>query len=161
MDAAALAVLRIGLDVTMEEYLAARRRRAHYVRALDDLLGHDRVIVTPTLPVEGILADGREVGAKEPGTSFSSFNTQVANLTGHPALTVPAGLMPNGIPFGLQIVGPRFADGLVMDLGQLWEEMHPACVWLPGTSPSGRRRRRSRRQGPPAPCPGRVARAPP
>ncbi len=65
------------------------------------------MLVTPTNAVEGIYADGREIGAAEPGTESSSFNTGVQNLTGHPALTVPAGVSPNGVPFGLQITGPR------------------------------------------------------
>ena len=99
-------------------YLAARRRRFGYARRLDELLGEDRVLVTPTNAVEGIYADGREIGAAEPGTESSSFNTGVQNLTGHPALTVPAGLSPNGVPFGLQITGPRFADELVLAVGQ-------------------------------------------
>ena len=45
------------------------------------------------MPVEGFYADGREIGAPQPGTQSSSYNTQVQNLTGHPALSVPAGLL--------------------------------------------------------------------
>jgi len=127
-----LAAMRLGLRVTLDEYLAARRRRFEHVRALDDLLGADRVIVTPTMPVVGFLADGREVGADHPGTSSSSYNTQAQNVTGHPALTVPAGVAPNGVPFGLQITGPRFADPLVLALGEAWERVHPARRAAPG-----------------------------
>jgi Asp-tRNA(Asn)/Glu-tRNA(Gln) amidotransferase A subunit family amidase len=116
-----LAFVRMGLAVSLDDYLKARRRRFGYVRALDLLLGRDRVLVTPTMPVEGFLADGREAGARGPAPSTSSFNTQVQNMTGHPALTVPAGRAPNGVPFGLQITGPRFADGLVLAVGDAWE----------------------------------------
>jgi Asp-tRNA(Asn)/Glu-tRNA(Gln) amidotransferase A subunit family amidase len=120
-----LEALREALDTSLEAYVAARRRRFDYARRLDELLGEDRLLVTPTNAVEGIYADGREIGAAEPGTESSSFNTGVQNLTGHPALTVPAGVSPNGVPFGLQITGPRFADELVLAVGSAWEQAHP------------------------------------
>ena len=127
-----LATMRQGLEIGVEEYLAARRRRFQYVRALDVLLGRDRVIVTPTTPQEGFYADGREIAAPAPGTRESSYNTQVPNMTGHPALSVPAGRSPNGVPFGLQITGPRFADPLVLDIGAAWERAHPEERLAPG-----------------------------
>jgi Asp-tRNA(Asn)/Glu-tRNA(Gln) amidotransferase A subunit family amidase len=127
-----LSAMRYGLSVTLDEYLAARRRRFAYVRALDDLLGADRVLVTPTMPVAGFTPDGREAGATATGTKPSSYNTQAQNVTGHPALTVPAGRAPNGVPFGLQITGPRYADALVLALGQQWERVHPGCGVAPG-----------------------------
>jgi Asp-tRNA(Asn)/Glu-tRNA(Gln) amidotransferase A subunit family amidase len=127
-----LAAMRQGLETSLEEYLAARRRRFVFVRALDELLGRDRLIVTPTMPQMGFYADGREIGAQEAGTTASSYNTQVQNVTGHPALSVPAGRSPNGVPFGLQITGPRFADALVLDLGDAWEKAHPGERVAPG-----------------------------
>ncbi len=127
-----LAAMRRGLEVTVDEYLAARRRRFAYVRALDELLNKDRVLVTPTMPTVGFLADGREAGADLPGTASSSYNTQAQNVTGHPALSVPAGVCPNGVPFGLQVTGPRFADALVLAVGDLWEEAHPGRGVAPG-----------------------------
>ncbi len=127
----ALEVMRAGLEVSLHEYLAARRRRFGYVLELDRLLGDDRVIVSPTLCEEGFLADGRMPGADEPGTPDSAYNTSAQNVTGHPALSVPAGVAPNGVPFGLQITGPRFADDLVLRVGEAWAVAHPG----PGTAP--------------------------
>ena len=127
-----LAAMKYGLEVTLDEYLGARRRRFACVRALDELLGADRVLVTPTMPVIGFTADGREAGATTLGTKPSSYNTQAQNVTGHPALTVPAGLGPNGVPFGLQITGPRYGDALVMALGERWEQAHPTAAVAPG-----------------------------
>lgn len=65
------------------------------------------------------------------------YNTGEANLTGHPALSVPAGVSPNGIPFGLQITGPRFRDDLVLDVGAAWEAANPWPPVAPGYEPFG------------------------
>jgi aspartyl-tRNA(Asn)/glutamyl-tRNA(Gln) amidotransferase subunit A len=80
---------------------------------------------TPTV-VNGIeMPDGAE-----PFTSF-------ANIAGLPALSVPAGLAPDGLPVGLQIVGHRFADALLLRLGaevevrRAWPRLAP---WPPGES---------------------------
>ncbi len=124
--------MRFGLGVTIEEYLAARRRRFSYVRELDDLLGADAVIVTPTMAVEGIPADGTLSGEDLPGTPFSAYNTQAQNVTGHPALSLPAGVCPNGVPFGLQVTGPRFGDALVLAFGAAWEQARPWPRVAPG-----------------------------
>jgi Asp-tRNA(Asn)/Glu-tRNA(Gln) amidotransferase A subunit family amidase len=53
------------------------------------------------------------------------FNTSVQNTTGHPALSLPAGRLPNGLPFGLQVTGPRFRDHLLLDLASSWEQARP------------------------------------
>jgi Asp-tRNA(Asn)/Glu-tRNA(Gln) amidotransferase A subunit family amidase len=117
--------MREGLRTTIEEYLAARRRRFDYVRELDELLGQDAVIATPTLASEGWLAEGRMPGADELGVPAEVYNTAVQNITGHPAISLPAGRSPNGVPFGLQVTAPRFRDDLLLDLAEAWERARP------------------------------------
>jgi Asp-tRNA(Asn)/Glu-tRNA(Gln) amidotransferase A subunit family amidase len=121
--------LEEGLRVTLDDYLAARRRRFGYVRELDEMLGEDGVVLSPTIAAQGWLAEGRvstsgQVGAL-PG---DVYNTSLQNLTGHPALSLPAGRLPNGLPFGLQVTGPRFRDQLLLALAGSWEEARP---WPP------------------------------
>jgi aspartyl-tRNA(Asn)/glutamyl-tRNA(Gln) amidotransferase subunit A len=53
--------------------------------------------------------DGRDVD----GFSWLSF-TFPFNFTGQPAATVPAGFTHDGLPIGLQIVGRRLEDALVL-----------------------------------------------
>lgn len=45
------------------------------------------------------------------------------SLVGHPALSIPAGLDPQGTPFGLQVVGPRFGDHHLLEIGQALESL--------------------------------------
>ncbi|MDH5225554.1 MAG: amidase [Actinomycetota bacterium] len=124
-------------DLSPDDYLAARRRRFVHTRSLDRLLGEDAVLVSPTMCVEGFYADGRMPGADEVGTPAAAYNTQAANITGHPALSVPAGISPNGVPFGMQITGPRFGDDLVLAVGASWEASRPWSQVAPGFSSFG------------------------
>ena len=129
--------LEYAARVSVDDYLAARRRRFAFTRILDDLLGDDAILVSPTMAVEGFFADGRMPGAEEPGTDSPAYNTQAANITGHPALSVPAGISANGVPFGLQITGPRFADDLVLAVGAAWEAARPWPLVATGYQPFG------------------------
>jgi Asp-tRNA(Asn)/Glu-tRNA(Gln) amidotransferase A subunit family amidase len=124
-----------GLATGIEEYLAARRRRFAYVRELDELLGDDAVIATPTLASEGWLADGRMPGSDELGLPAEVYNTAVQNITGHPAISLPAGRCDNGVPFGLQITGPRFLDAMLLDLAEAWERAAPWPLAAEGYEP--------------------------
>lgn len=122
------------LAISFDTYMTARRRRFDYVLDLDTLLGEDSVLLTPAMCVEGFLPDGRGASG-EPPADGSAYNTDPQNLTGHPALSVPAGRCPNGIPFGLQITGPRFRDDLVLNLGEAWERANPWPLTAPGYEP--------------------------
>ncbi len=122
------AFLEHGLRTPIEEYLAARRRRFEYVRELDELLGADGVIVTPTLASAGWLAEGKMPGSRHFGIPDEVYNTAPANVTGHPSLSLPAGHFGSGVRFGLQFTGPRFRDDLLLDLGEAWQRARP---WPP------------------------------
>lgn len=137
MDPVFAGYMREGLAVDLETYLAARRRRFAYTRALDELLGESGVLVTPTMAIPGVRADGRMIGAEEPGLSEEACNTLVQNLSGHPALSLPAGRTPDGVPFGLQLTGPRFRDDLLLELGARWEAARPWPLLAPGYEPLG------------------------
>jgi Asp-tRNA(Asn)/Glu-tRNA(Gln) amidotransferase A subunit family amidase len=41
----------------------------------------------------------------------------------------------NGIPFGLEINGPRYRDDLVLELAAAWELAHPWPLAAPGYEP--------------------------
>jgi aspartyl-tRNA(Asn)/glutamyl-tRNA(Gln) amidotransferase subunit A len=43
------------------------------------------------------------------------------NITGHPAASIPCGWSLAGLPVGLQVVGPRFADARVLQFCAAWE----------------------------------------
>ena len=47
------------------------------------------------------------------------------NLTQQPACSIPCGLTRDGLPIGLQIVGPMFADALVLRAARAYEKLRP------------------------------------
>jgi len=132
MTPAARAFLRHGLRVGVDDYLAARRRRFTLVAALDELLGSDAVLLTPTVAASSFTAEGRLHPGDAPGPLPSSaYSTELQNLTGHPAISLPAGRC-GPLPFGLQITAARYADRWLLDLAAAWEAAHPWPRNAPG-----------------------------
>ncbi len=128
--------LGTGLAVSAEEYLAARRRRFLYVRALDELLGDDGLLLTPTVASAGWLADGRlSISSDVHGLPPVVYSTAMQNVTGHPALSVPFGRLDTGLPFGLQFTAAHFHDRRLLDVAGLVEDAHPWARTAPGYEP--------------------------
>ena len=122
--------MEAALDVSVDDYLHARRRRFDYALDLDRLLGEDTVLVCPTHGYagwrpDGLLADGDRLPGGE------AYNTGEFNLSGHPSLSLPSGLASNGLPFGFLVNGPRWRDDMVLTFGAAWERARP---W-PGIAP--------------------------
>ena len=132
MDPVIHRYLRQGLRTTTADYIAARRRRYAYSAALDGLLSEGAVLVSPTVTVEGLGITGSMPGRDRPGTRLNAFNTMLPNLTGHPAISLPAGTLPNGLPFGLQLIARRGEDELLIALARAWERAHPWPLTAPG-----------------------------
>ncbi|MEU3557314.1 amidase family protein [Streptomyces fragilis] len=74
-------------------------RRA-LTRAVDALFTHHDLLATPTTP-------NPPHGHEGPGDILSVALTWAFNITGHPALSIPAGLTASGAPVGLQLVARR------------------------------------------------------
>lgn len=87
------------------------------------------LIVSPTLAIPPVrnASDGNtiglmEIGGKRVDPLIGFCMTYPINFTGHPAISVPAGLTPEGLPVGLQIIGRRHADETVLALASRFEQ---------------------------------------
>jgi Asp-tRNA(Asn)/Glu-tRNA(Gln) amidotransferase A subunit family amidase len=127
-------LVSLALDTGADAYVATRRRRLAYTRWFDDLLGDDAVVLGAVMATDAIAAEGPEGGA---GSTGDAYLTAPHNLTGNPALSLPAGRFPSGVPFGLQVTGPRFGDDLLLDVAAAWEEAHPWPLAAEGYDPFG------------------------
>jgi aspartyl-tRNA(Asn)/glutamyl-tRNA(Gln) amidotransferase subunit A len=93
------------------------------------------LLLTPTacVPPFPILMQGPEkiAGRYVRPESFLAF-TIIANLTGQPAATVPAGFTRDGLPVGLQIIGRHLDDAMVLRASAAFEAARPwAHRWPP------------------------------
>jgi amidase len=100
----------------------ARNLALEAAAAYDAALAEVDVLVMPTLPVTAFdipagSASEEEVAAISSGLML---NTCPFDVTGHPATSVPAGLL-DGLPVGLMIVGPRFGDAMCLRVAQACE----------------------------------------
>lgn len=122
-----------GLNVRVDEYLAARRRRYLYVRRMDELLNPNGLLLTPSVTVDGWLADGRRhADAEVHGLAPEVLATVLQNITGNPAVSIPFGLLPSGLPFGLQITAEHYHDYRLLDIATLMEAAYPWIRTAPG-----------------------------
>jgi aspartyl-tRNA(Asn)/glutamyl-tRNA(Gln) amidotransferase subunit A len=102
--------LEMGRYVMAEDYVRALAGREVLRREVDAALAQHDALVLPTLPIPAPLvgASSVRVGATaEPVRNMMLRLTQLFNLTGHPAISIPSGLTSAGLPCGIQLVGCR------------------------------------------------------
>lgn len=94
--------------VQADDYQAALAVRSTLSQELDDLMGHDGVMVVPTMPDVAPLC-------AEPESNLEDFRNRairllcVAGLAGLPQVSLPVG-RHGGAPLGLSLIGPRGSD---------------------------------------------------
>ncbi|MCN9241325.1 amidase [Streptomyces sp. RY43-2] len=93
------------------DHNAAQRIRAVNDRRLADLFHGADLLLTPTTPNPPHGHDG-------PGERYSTSLTWAFNLSGHPAISIPAGIGADGCPLGLQIVAAHGREDLLISLAQ-------------------------------------------
>ncbi|WP_067467784.1 amidase [Actinomadura macra] len=126
IDPGLRAVIERGLTCTAGDYLAAEAERvALGVRMGEFHTRHD-VLITPTVPIPAF-ETGHDV---PPGSGLGSWPewtpfTYPFNMTHQPAITVPVGFTGTGLPIGMQIVGPRHSEALVLAVAHAVERVRP------------------------------------
>ena len=106
---------------------ARSRLQTQLARRWHDFFGNYDVVLSPAITISP--RPWRELYPAEiDGKPTQSYFHWLAlayavTLAGHPALSLPVGLDRNGMPFGLQIVGPRGGDLLVLAVAAALEEL--------------------------------------
>ncbi|MFD8568192.1 amidase [Streptomyces sp. NPDC059639] len=114
------------------DYLAAVDVRMELGRRMGVFHSAYDVLVTPSLPVTAFAA-GVEVPVRSGlrrWTGWTPF-TYPFNLTQQPAATVPVGVDGDGLPVGLQVVGARHQDALVLRVAHTLYEAGIAGIAAP------------------------------
>lgn len=120
--------LRNGEEIPAKEVETHRRElqrlRREIARVFDDV----DLLVTPTTPIPPPNADElkQNLDLLRPREIVLLRNARPFNVWGLPAISVPCGFTQKGLPIGLQIAGPHWAEGKVLQLAHAYEQ---ATAW--------------------------------
>ncbi len=109
-----------------EDYARAERGRECLRHEVDGALDAEDALMLPTLPIPAppLGAVTVPVGdGPEPVRNIMLRLTQIFNLTGHPAISIPIGTTSAGLPIGLQIVGRRGETPALLRLAAACEQV--------------------------------------
>ncbi|HVF68234.1 MAG TPA: amidase [Pyrinomonadaceae bacterium] len=105
--------------VTAVDYLHAMRMRAPMRRAWGEMFRKIDVLAAPSRATVSYPVD-KTFDKAYPGVGASS-PIGAANLVGMPAVSVPNGLGQNGLPTGLQLVGPAWGEAELIELASAYQ----------------------------------------
>ena len=123
------------LTIPEATYQTAQKVRELIRREFARALTKVDLIVAPTMPIPApsleacergyTEIDGRRVPLQDSRGNFLTLFTIPFNLTGLPALSVCCGFSSAGLPIGLQLIGPAFQEGRILQAAQAYEKV--AC----------------------------------
>ena len=114
--------LEMGFETPAIDYVKANRFRTALRRKLDDVFDRVDLLVCPTVAWVAPSADIDIVD--DEGTVEMRFMAPF-NLTGHPAVSIPCGLAEDGLPAGLQVIGPHGSDSRLLRVAESWTRRMP------------------------------------
>jgi aspartyl-tRNA(Asn)/glutamyl-tRNA(Gln) amidotransferase subunit A len=127
-------IIEQGMKWSAIEFVNAANWRRTLSDAFVKFFERYDLLLTPTLaappPAIGV-NEYDEIGGRKVGPWGWVAFTYPINMTGYPAASVPCGWTAGGLPVGLQIIGPRFADGLVLRAAALFEMIMPWAAKRP------------------------------
>ncbi|MEU6641913.1 amidase family protein [Saccharomonospora sp. NPDC046836] len=117
----------LGLSLTVDEILAAEEARVRLLASTEDFFSHHDLLVLTTsqvAPFDASLEYPRQID----GTPMRDYlewmrAATIISATGCPAVSVPAGFTPGGLPVGVQIVAAPGRDVELLLAAQAFEEL--------------------------------------
>ncbi len=115
-----------GAKVATGAYIAASAERANVALAMARFHQDYDLLLTPQMPLPAILA-GHDVPPESGMIHWIDWSpfTYTFNITQQPAASVPCGFTSDGLPIGLQIVGPSHEDARVLMAARAFENARP------------------------------------
>ncbi len=126
MDPNLIEIANEGAEYSVLQYLEAADRRIALGIHMGRFHAEYDLLLTPAVPIPTFEA-GREVPAGSPHRRWTSWTpfTYPFNLTQQPAASVPCGFTSTGLPVGLQIVGAKYEDALVLRAAHAYQTANP------------------------------------
>jgi Asp-tRNA(Asn)/Glu-tRNA(Gln) amidotransferase A subunit family amidase len=127
-----VSLLESAQGLTVAQYKRDEIVRSDVFDAIQDVFDRFDLIASPTLAILPMdnATDGNTIGPSElNGQAIDPLLgwclTYPFNFTGHPAASLPAGLSPERLPVGLQLVARRFADDVLLAASAAFERVRP------------------------------------
>ena len=118
--------LEMGRYLLAEDYVRAMRLRQTLTHAVDRALERCDALVLPTMPIAAPRVGAVTVdlnGVSVPVRATMLRLTQLFDVTGHPAVALPAGRGPEGLPRSVQLVGHRGRTERLLDIAAALEQV--------------------------------------
>ena len=126
MDPGLIEIADEGAKYSVMEYLEAMNRRSELAIHMGRFHTEYDLLLSPTVPIPAFEV-GCEVPVGSPHRRWTSWTpfTYPFNLTQQPAASVPCGFTSAGLPVGLQIVGAKYEDALVLRAAHAYQTANP------------------------------------
>ncbi|GAA1842713.1 amidase [Pseudonocardia ailaonensis] len=121
MDPGLVEVAEQGAEFSAVDYLGAMAVRNDMGALMGAFHQDFDLLLTPTLPIPAFEGGREAPSGSSRWTTWTPF-TYPFNMTQQPAASVPCGFTSEGLPVGLQIIGPRHADGRVLAAAHAYEQ---------------------------------------
>jgi len=127
MDPGFVKIADDGRQVSLADYLGAYSARQDLANAMARFHERYDLLLTPQMPIPALEAGRVTPADGSYGDNWINWSpyTYPFNLTQQPAASVPCGFSSDGLPIGLQIVGPARADHLVLRAARAFESARP------------------------------------
>jgi amidase len=143
IEALTAACVAIGRRNTAVDYVRARRALTAATRDMADVFTSIDVLLLPAtaeLPVRTGQIDGRSAAFDFERWNQDSYRyapyTELFNVTGQPAISLPLAMSRSGLPIGVQLAAPLGEDARLLSLAAWFEREQP---WVPRMSELRRR----------------------
>jgi len=116
--------LEMGRYILAEDYVRALRGREVLIAEVDAALAECDGLLLPAVPIPAHkigVSTVRIGGSDESIRNVTLRLTQLFNVTGHPAITLPSGTTPEGLPIGTQLIGRRGDTARLLTLARALE----------------------------------------
>lgn len=118
--------LEYGANRRAVDYMRGIEQRREAIAEFDAAFERADVLVAPSTPIPAPRIGEKQVRAAEGHETTVRAEllrlTRPANITGLPAISIPCGFTPAGLPVGLQLIGPRWSEAKLLSLAWAYED---------------------------------------
>ena len=123
--------LEAGTKVTAAEYLEALDQQKKFVEQLRNVMESAEIdaLIVPTTPIAAPLIGeetARVAEVEHPTRALLLRLNRPANLAGVPAISVPCGFTPAGLPMGVQFIGAANSEELMLEIARVFQIANPS-----------------------------------